>query len=158
MLKNCLMLMLTISIFMMNMTSPISMSSMLLIQTIISCVVARMLTYSSWLPMTMFLVMVSGLMIIFMYITSITSNNKFKLINWKFYILIFILIMLYTPKLINKPLDNLYLKDVFNNEFMKLYLPVNIFFSIFMFIYLIIALIIFINLMNKSSGPLRMKY
>nr|YP_009501993.1 NADH dehydrogenase subunit 6 [Trioza anthrisci]AWU49074.1 NADH dehydrogenase subunit 6 [Trioza anthrisci] len=159
MLKVSLMIMMTISVMMSKLQTPLSMGCLLLIQTILTCIITRFLTMSSWIPLTMFLVMVSGLMIIFTYVTSICSNNKFKLLNFNPTIsIIFISSIIFMFNFYFHNFDNYQLKDMFNNEFIELYTPMNIFSSLFMFIYLLIILIIMINMLYNNKGPLRKKY
>nr|YP_009500763.1 NADH dehydrogenase subunit 6 [Trioza urticae]AWU49112.1 NADH dehydrogenase subunit 6 [Trioza urticae] len=160
MMKIILAFMLTLSTFMMNLTHPLPLGLMILIQTIFICLITRIVTFSSWMPLTMFLVMVGGLMIIFIYVTSVCSNKKFNKKKSKlslFFILISIL-MIYNQSFMINFFDTVQLKDNFNFEFFKLFMPVNLSSSMFIFLYLLIALMIMINLLSKSKGPLRKKY
>nr|YP_010692610.1 NADH dehydrogenase subunit 6 [Tricentrus davidi]WBV77351.1 NADH dehydrogenase subunit 6 [Tricentrus davidi] len=69
----------SIAIMSTMMKSPMSMGITLLLQTIMIIIMMNMNNSSSWVPMITFLTMIGGLMIIFMYMSSITSNEKFKL-------------------------------------------------------------------------------
>nr|YP_009501889.1 NADH dehydrogenase subunit 6 [Arytainilla spartiophila]AWU48854.1 NADH dehydrogenase subunit 6 [Arytainilla spartiophila] len=140
---------------------PVSFSIILLLQTISISYLMRSLTQSSWIPFTVFLVMVGGLMILFLYITSICSNKKpnfiYPSISQTSYILI-TLLFLNNLKNFNSFCENLNNKDLFNMEFIKLFLPTNIFSSNFLFLYLLFMLIIMIEILSASKGPMRKKY
>nr|YP_009501954.1 NADH dehydrogenase subunit 6 [Pariaconus pele]AWU49022.1 NADH dehydrogenase subunit 6 [Pariaconus pele] len=140
--------------------TPLTMGMVIFMQTVIICSLTRMISMSSWLPFTMFLVMASGLMIIFMYVTSICSNKKFSFIKMNMIFLMPILIMfMWLKDIFYFPYkDNLQIKDLFNHEFLKLYTHMNIFSSTFMFMYLLLMLIIMINLLLLNKGPMRKKY
>nr|YP_009501928.1 NADH dehydrogenase subunit 6 [Leptynoptera sulfurea]AWU48970.1 NADH dehydrogenase subunit 6 [Leptynoptera sulfurea] len=159
MFKNTLMLMIFISNLMMFTKNPLYMTLILFIQIILSCFIIRLIIYSSWLSFTIFLIMVSGLMIIFLYITSLCSNNKFTKIS-----LINIIstgpiyIMFNHLKEILMYQDNLNLKNNFMNSFIELYTHFNMKMSILMLFYLLIILLIMINFLNKTKGPMRKKY
>nr|YP_009501876.1 NADH dehydrogenase subunit 6 [Aacanthocnema dobsoni]AWU48801.1 NADH dehydrogenase subunit 6 [Aacanthocnema dobsoni] len=159
-MKICVTLLMTMSIMINSMNTPLSMGLCLLIQTIFTCISMRLLTNSSWMPLTMFLMMVSGLMIIFMYVTSICSNNKFKFLNINKMLLLSMPLMFILNNFNSFPFNNdsMQLSDLFNNEFTKLYSYMNIFSSLFMFMYLLIVLIVIVNLISNIKGPLRKKY
>nr|UAT98575.1 NADH dehydrogenase subunit 6 [Penthicodes caja] len=57
---------------------PISMGSMLMIQTTLMCLNQSNISKSPWYMYIMFLTTVGGLMIMFMYMASIASNEIFK--------------------------------------------------------------------------------
>nr|YP_009251213.1 NADH dehydrogenase subunit 6 [Bactericera cockerelli]ANA07534.1 NADH dehydrogenase subunit 6 [Bactericera cockerelli] len=145
---------------MISLNHPISLGFMILMQTILVCMLTRILTFSAWIPLSMFLVMVGGLMVVFTYVNSICSNSKFSFTSWKMTLFYMITptYIIYTQPLVFNYYDNLQLKDNFNLEFVKLFLTINIYSSMFTFLYLLIALIIMINLIGLTKGPLRKKY
>nr|YP_010271128.1 NADH dehydrogenase subunit 6 [Anchon lineatum]UKB86893.1 NADH dehydrogenase subunit 6 [Anchon lineatum] len=78
-------LMLIMSMLSTLMKMPMSMGITLLIQTLMMISIMNSMNTSSWIPLITFLIMIGGLMIIFMYMSSITSNEKFKLNLKMFY-------------------------------------------------------------------------
>uniref|UniRef100_A0AAU8G8E9 NADH dehydrogenase subunit 6 n=1 Tax=Colposcenia ignota TaxID=3230277 RepID=A0AAU8G8E9_9HEMI len=140
-------------------TYPIPLGFMIMCQTLFTCIFIRAMTSSSWLTMTMFLIMVGGLMIIFLYMTSISSNNMMKEIKKT---KIFFIIILWYPismMFINfNTLESLSLIDSFNKEFLKMFSSTNYQSSMFLFVYLLVALVSFIKIMNLTKGPMRKKY
>nr|UAT98549.1 NADH dehydrogenase subunit 6 [Neoalcathous huangshanana] len=63
----------------MMMKHPLSIGFMLIVQTTMLCINQSMTTKSPWYMYILFLTTVGGLMIMFMYMASIASNEKFKL-------------------------------------------------------------------------------
>nr|YP_009139051.1 NADH dehydrogenase subunit 6 [Cacopsylla coccinea]AKE49766.1 NADH dehydrogenase subunit 6 [Cacopsylla coccinea] len=142
-------------------THPISFGVILLLQTTLLSICTRMLLNSSWIPLTMFLVMIGGLMILFLYITSICSNKKPTFIQPSFYQMTLMFLVWIFLKNFEIPVfmnEFLNVKDFCNMEFIKLYLPLNIFSSNFMFLYLLVMLIIMIEILSLNKGPMRKKY
>nr|YP_009501980.1 NADH dehydrogenase subunit 6 [Russelliana solanicola]AWU49061.1 NADH dehydrogenase subunit 6 [Russelliana solanicola] len=141
---------------------PLPLGFALLTQTILICLTTRVMTSSSWVPLTLFLIMVGGLMVIFMYITSICSNKKFNYLSMLmplWYFSLPLVYLLWTTTIIQFEMnDSMHTKDLFNMEFIKMFMSLNTTSSNFMFIYLLIMLIIMINLMTIKKGPLRKKY
>nr|YP_009500698.1 NADH dehydrogenase subunit 6 [Anoeconeossa unicornuta]AWU48841.1 NADH dehydrogenase subunit 6 [Anoeconeossa unicornuta] len=138
---------------------PLTFGMLILIQSILICVISRMITSSSWIAMTLFLIMVGGLMIIFIYMTSICSNEIFHKTK-KIHLQVFSILPLGFASMKTNNTFNDYLinMDIFNKEFFKFFLPLNIQSSIFSFIYLIFVLLIVVSLMEINKGPLRKKY
>nr|YP_009502290.1 NADH dehydrogenase subunit 6 [Heteropsylla sp. DMP-2018]AWU48932.1 NADH dehydrogenase subunit 6 [Heteropsylla sp. DMP-2018] len=160
-LKMYLMISFFNSLFLFYSLNPILMGATLLNQTIMICLISRMMMNSSWIPSTIFLVMVGGLMIIFIYMTSISSNKKLTLLKLnKFYkitpLMIFLLFMFNNKSIKFK--ESFQLMDEFNLEFTNLFLPMNIITSNFMFIYLLVMLIIMTEILSSTKGPMRKKY
>nr|YP_010170678.1 NADH dehydrogenase subunit 6 [Pyrops candelaria]ACH42497.1 NADH dehydrogenase subunit 6 [Pyrops candelaria]QRZ60685.1 NADH dehydrogenase subunit 6 [Pyrops candelaria] len=61
------------------MKHPLSMGFMLMVQTTMLCLNQSTISKTPWYMYVMFLTTVGGLMIMFMYMASIASNEKFKL-------------------------------------------------------------------------------
>nr|YP_010580863.1 NADH dehydrogenase subunit 6 [Pyrops clavatus]UAT98601.1 NADH dehydrogenase subunit 6 [Pyrops clavatus]UZT27048.1 NADH dehydrogenase subunit 6 [Pyrops clavatus] len=70
---------LTNTITSMMMKHPLSMGSMLIIQTALMCINQSTTSKSPWYMYILFLTTIGGLMVMFMYMASIASNEKFKL-------------------------------------------------------------------------------
>nr|YP_009573031.1 NADH dehydrogenase subunit 6 [Podagricomela nigricollis]QBF44008.1 NADH dehydrogenase subunit 6 [Podagricomela nigricollis] len=161
-------LMIMCSIFIIFMKHPLTYGLILLIQTIFTTMITGLLSYNYWYSYILFLIMIGGMLILFIYMTSIASNEKFKFNN-KLLFLMFIMLLMF---LILMLLDNFYFNyfssmsdiSLFNNmknlnNSMNKYLnyPNNmIIFS--MIIYLLITLIAIVKITNFSYGPLRQKF
>nr|YP_009500685.1 NADH dehydrogenase subunit 6 [Allocarsidara bakeri]AWU48828.1 NADH dehydrogenase subunit 6 [Allocarsidara bakeri] len=157
-------LMLTMLTFMSSIMAytqhPFSLSFMLLIQTVIISLTTRLMYESSWIPLTLMLIMMGGIMIIFMYFTSICSNQQFSKQNFLynlFYTMLWLPLILSQYTYLFKS-DSLSISNFNFKEYYKIFMPLNSYCSIFMFCYLILALLVMINLLNFNTGPLRKKY
>nr|ALO77173.1 NADH deshydrogenase subunit 6 [Phloiophilus edwardsi] len=146
-------------------THPMSMGFMLLMQTFSLALIIGFMNLNFWYSYILFIVMVGGMMVVFIYMTSIASNEKFKFSNKLF----LMFIMLISISLISKDLFILWTNysnmEIFNwnnnmsfNVSMSKYMsyPNNSMFYLTM-LYLLIALIIVVKIANINYGPLQMK-
>nr|SPP23469.1 NADH dehydrogenase subunit 6 [Atrophaneura dixoni] len=165
-------LMILLSFIMFFINHPISMGFLILIQTLLTCIILGLINYTYWFSYILFLVFMGGLLVLFIYVSSIASNEMF---NFNFYmknsIMYFFFIILFFSILFMNNLNwlnfyfnidmnnffNLYF--FFNNEnkinISKLYNSQIYFLMIMMIIYLFIALIAMVKITNIFYGPLR---
>nr|YP_010167004.1 NADH dehydrogenase subunit 6 [Arctia plantaginis]QRW36446.1 NADH dehydrogenase subunit 6 [Arctia plantaginis] len=160
------------SFFMMFLNNPLSMGLMILMQTLMICLISGMLIKTYWFSYILFLIFMGGLLVLFIYVSSIASNELFKTsFNFKiiFSVFFFILIMLqmfYFNNLFwlnfsfNSDMNNLFLFDFFiNNEnkmnLSKLYNNQTFMIMLMLVIYLFITLIAVVKITNIFYGPLR---
>nr|UXW88388.1 NADH dehydrogenase subunit 6 [Coccinella septempunctata] len=141
---------------------PLSLGFNILIHTILTSILMGMLSTNFWFSYILMLIMIGGLLVLFIYMTSIASNEKFKF-NYKlliFMIMIFTLIliyfMFYNKFLFNMNLSNeLINMNNFNlnlNKFITF--PNSNIFIIIMF-YLLVAMIAIVKISKTNFGPLR---
>nr|YP_010235792.1 NADH dehydrogenase subunit 6 [Bambusicaliscelis flavus]QTD82410.1 NADH dehydrogenase subunit 6 [Bambusicaliscelis flavus] len=148
------------------MKHPVSMGSLLMTQTILICMISSMKFYSPWYSYILFITIIGGMMVMFMYMSSIASNEKFKMISMKKIMLI--MIMFITFMIINKfkhtmNLEKLNENKLFLMEFeeMKstskfLYLnKMNL--TVMMMITLLITMTAITNIASSHEGPLKLK-
>nr|QVM79267.1 NADH dehydrogenase subunit 6 [Vesperus sanzi] len=148
-------------------THPLSLGLILLIQTILISLLTGMMNYNYWFSYILFLIFVGGILILFIYMTSIASNEKFKF-SYKLSILLFFSILLLIPIYFTDPyLLNMNLKNYeLMNQNMNLWnLSMNNYFNWpkIMILYLIITfllltLIMAVKVTNINYGPLRQKF
>nr|YP_010728486.1 NADH dehydrogenase subunit 6 [Stictochironomus rosenschoeldi]WEF49727.1 NADH dehydrogenase subunit 6 [Stictochironomus rosenschoeldi] len=176
MMQNLLMFTLILmSLIFSFMTHPLSMGLILMIQTMLIVILSGLLTKTFWFSYSLFLIFLGGMLILFMYMTSIASNEEFKFkINLKYlslmisyFMLIILFILLLNEKLLffNKimNLDSssiLFLKTmILDNNFMlnKMYnFPMNMI-TILLVNYLFLTLIAVVKITNIFEGPMRKK-
>nr|YP_010378550.1 NADH dehydrogenase subunit 6 [Hestinalis nama]QYC94746.1 NADH dehydrogenase subunit 6 [Hestinalis nama]WGL40185.1 NADH dehydrogenase subunit 6 [Hestinalis nama] len=165
------MMLIFISIFMFFLNHPFSMGLMILIQTLMMCLLSSMLINTYWFSYILFLIFLGGLLILFIYVSSIASNELFKIsIFNKFFFYIFFLILLSSIMMKNNlSWMNFFFNDeminffklfmFFNNEFntnlSKLYNEQTYLLTTIMIIYLFITLIAVVKITNIFFGPLR---
>nr|YP_009974404.1 NADH dehydrogenase subunit 6 [Chanohirata hamata]QNJ33334.1 NADH dehydrogenase subunit 6 [Chanohirata hamata] len=140
------------------MKTPMSMGIMLMIQTFLSTIIIAKSMSSSWMPMIMFLMLIGGLLILFMYMSSIASNEKFK-ISMKMFLPSILIVMLSEDMLLEKINQNSNM-NMYNMEmlslnmiFMKKYLII----TLLIFLMLLLTMVSVIYIMKIHKGPLRSK-
>nr|QRV62520.1 NADH dehydrogenase subunit 6 [Hydroporus puberulus] len=156
------------------MNHPMSMGLILMIQTILIILITGMYSYSFWFSYILFLIMIGGMLILFMYMTSLASNEKFK-ISKNIYIMFILMIMFimmilffndfmimeYFQKTSNmmELLNKLMMHKNENlNSLYMLYNKPNFLINILMINYLLITLIAIVKITKSNSGPLRQKF
>nr|YP_008081162.1 NADH dehydrogenase subunit 6 [Amata formosae]AGH27317.1 NADH dehydrogenase subunit 6 [Amata formosae] len=165
-----------ISIFMMFLNNPLSMGLMILLQTLMICLISGMLIKTYWFSYILFLTFMGGLLVLFIYVSSIASNELFKpsYPNTKMiFLMIFILLLLVQFMLMNNlfwlnfsfnsEMNNFFSFDMFiNNEnkinLSKLYNNQTFMIMIMLVIYLFITLIMAVKITNIFYGPLRSNF
>nr|YP_009441640.1 NADH dehydrogenase subunit 6 [Incoltorrida madagassica]AOY39146.1 NADH dehydrogenase subunit 6 [Incoltorrida madagassica] len=164
-----MLMMMMISIMFLFMNHPLSMGFTLLMQTLMISLMLGFYSYSYWFSYMLFLIMIGGMMILFMYMTSLASNEKFFISNKMIFIMItmmiffvFLMLIYYNTNL--SPMYKIFELNIFNNyifmnnEYLminKIYNYPNQFITIFIFNYLFLTLIACIKIININKGPLR---
>nr|YP_010728421.1 NADH dehydrogenase subunit 6 [Stictochironomus akizukii]WEF49649.1 NADH dehydrogenase subunit 6 [Stictochironomus akizukii] len=157
------------------MTHPLSMGLTLMIQTLLIVILSGLLSKTFWFSYSLFLIFLGGMLILFMYMTSIASNEEFKFkINMKMTILmimyftmtIMFLYLLNDKLLFFNKISNLETSEIFfyktliieNNLMLnKMYnFPMNMI-TIMLVNYLFLTLIAVVKITNIFEGPLRTK-
>nr|WEF49636.1 NADH dehydrogenase subunit 6 [Polypedilum sp.] len=176
MLQNMIFILLIFSsLLFFSMKHPLSMGLMLMIQTILIVIFSGLITKTFWFSYSLFLIFLGGMLILFMYMTSIASNEKFKFqINFSMTIfyatfVIFIIILsfyfnqkfLFFNKINNLDNDSTFIMKtiILDNNYMlnKMYnFPMNLI-TILLINYLFLTLIATVKITNVFEGPLRSK-
>nr|YP_010329782.1 NADH dehydrogenase subunit 6 [Actebia praecox]UNP54518.1 NADH dehydrogenase subunit 6 [Actebia praecox] len=161
-----------ISFFMLFLNNPLSMGLMILIQTLLTCLLSGMMIKTYWFSYILFLTFLGGLLVLFIYVSSIASNEMFKpMINLKkicFYSLIMIVMIQYMYMnniswmnlSTNSDMNNFNEMILFfNNEnkinLSKLYNNQTFLIMMMLVIYLFITLIAVVKITNIFYGPIR---
>nr|QWB85726.1 NADH dehydrogenase subunit 6 [Stenodryas sp. N127] len=145
---------------------PLSFGLILLIQTVLISIMTGMMNYTFWFSYILFLIMVGGMLILFIYMTSVASNEKFKL-SYSFLLLSMFFLFIemialfadkffYNMNLINKEL----IKEQMENSLSMskfLNFPMNLIMFL-VIVYLLIVLIMVVKITNIKYGPLRQKF
>lgn len=152
------------------------MGLIILIQTLLTCIISRIIIKTYWFSYILFLTFLGGLLVLFIYVRRIASNEIFKT---SFFINIYLIINICIILLISILLiNNLTWINLSNNR-----LEINNFFNIFLFfnnenkinlsklynnqtfliiiiliIYLFITLIAVVKITNIFYGPLRSSF
>nr|YP_010166631.1 NADH dehydrogenase subunit 6 [Hydroporus signatus]QRV62722.1 NADH dehydrogenase subunit 6 [Hydroporus signatus] len=165
---------LMLSLIFLFMNHPMSMGMILMIQTILIVLITGMYSFSFWFSYILFLIMIGGMLILFMYMTSLASNEKFmyskNIILLIFIVIMFTMIMYMTNDfmIINYIQKNSNIFESLNNCSMQnnenlnslymLYNSPNYLINILMINYLLITLIAVVKITKSNTGPLRQKF
>nr|WMQ77869.1 NADH dehydrogenase subunit 6 [Rhagastis castor] len=165
------MLILLISMMMYFMSHPLSMGMLILIQTLMMCLLLGMLIKTYWFSYILFLTFLGGLLVLFIYVSSIASNEMFLLSNnMKMMFIIMLLLMMMIQFMFmknlnwmnlinNSEMNNFFNFMFFNNEnkinLNKLYNNNSSMLMLLLIIYLFITLIAIVKITNIFFGPLR---
>nr|YP_006460279.1 NADH dehydrogenase subunit 6 [Papilio machaon]ADI75262.1 NADH dehydrogenase subunit 6 [Parnassius bremeri]ADI75340.1 NADH dehydrogenase subunit 6 [Papilio machaon] len=160
------------SIIMLFLNHPLSMGLMILIQTLVICLLSGMLINSYWFSYILFLVFLGGLLVLFIYVSSVASNElfnmNFSLKNIMFFLLIMSLFLSFNYMNNLNWLNfsfNYEMKNMmnffifFNNEnkinLSKLYNNQNYMLMMMLITYLFITLVAIVKITNIFYGPIR---
>ncbi|TQS31301.1 NADH dehydrogenase subunit 6 (mitochondrion) [Mamestra configurata] len=168
-------LLIMLSFFMLFLNNPLSMGLMILIQTLLTCLLLGMLIKTYWFSYILFLTFLGGLLVLFIYVSSIASNEMFKFkINLKKSLLISLILMMliqimYTYNIswmnlsLNSDMDNfsnlmLFLNNENKINLSKLYNNQTFLIMMMLVIYLFITLIAVVKITNIFYGPIRSSF
>nr|WCQ71423.1 NADH dehydrogenase subunit 6 [Hodotermopsis sjostedti] len=150
-----------LSVLFTQMKHPLAMGSMLMLQTMMVCMISGSLHQSFWFSYILFLIFVGGMLVLFIYVTSLASNEMFSLSTKMIMITLMIMTLLMTTKSTIMPGN----KETIKHEFMmtnetnllleKLYNQPTGSMTILLASYLLLTLIVIVKITNISKGPLR---
>nr|UFZ13434.1 NADH dehydrogenase subunit 6 [Protochauliodes humeralis] len=146
---------------------PLAMGLILLIQTIMISMISGMIMKTYWFSYILFLIMLGGMLVLFIYMTSLASNEKFQfsMINLVLnFIIIMMMIIIYLmnmnifPEILNSEMNLWNFINLIPENKLDLLKPYNfpMMNLIFMLVnYLFLTLIISVKITNINYGPLR---
>lgn len=149
---------------------PLAIGIILVIQTLVISIIIGLISKTFWFSYILFLTFLGGILILFIYITSLASNElfffsiKYFFIITRITIIIALIIFIFDKNFIYFYLENIEIKSI-NNIFIyinenvlilrKLYnFPINLI-TIILINYLFLTLIISVKITNLYKGPLR---
>nr|WKU84051.1 NADH dehydrogenase subunit 6 [Ocyptamus priscilla] len=163
-------LILLMAFLFLQMNHPLSMGIMLLIQTLMICCISGLMTKSFWFSYILFLIFVGGMLVLFIYVTSLASNEMFTFSMKSMMILLTSLLIMsimifFTDKMniMFNSMNNEMNPISFLNSYImentlnlnKLYnFPTNII-TILLINYLLITLIATVKITKLFYGPIR---
>nr|WDE73811.1 NADH dehydrogenase subunit 6 [Stenopelmatus sp.] len=152
---------------------PLAMTLLILIQTMLICLITGMISQSFWFSYILFLVFLGGMLVLFIYITALASNEMFN-IPTKFLLITALILSMFimTSMFIDKSFTSIMLTNsdtttVINNmnlldnestlSLTKLYNKPTDFITLMLVMYLFLTLIAIVTITNIFQGPLRQK-
>nr|YP_011010183.1 NADH dehydrogenase subunit 6 [Halobates melleus]WPW46707.1 NADH dehydrogenase subunit 6 [Halobates melleus] len=160
-MKMIFMMMITMSTMMMILNHPLSMGFNLILITFLSSMVMSIWMKYTWYSYILVLVMLGGMLVLFMYMASIASNEIMKF-SLKTTILMLIIMIMTTILLKEEMLSYNYITiqtmdGQQNMSMMKLFNMKSSIITIMMALYLLMTMIYVIFITNTFEGPMRKK-
>nr|YP_009350725.1 NADH dehydrogenase subunit 6 [Silvestritermes heyeri]AQP27651.1 NADH dehydrogenase subunit 6 [Silvestritermes heyeri]AQP29283.1 NADH dehydrogenase subunit 6 [Silvestritermes heyeri] len=143
-----------------QMKHPMAVGLMLLMQTIMVCLISGTMYSSFWFSYILFMIMIGGMLVLFMYMTSLASNEMFSPSNKMLaMMLMFTPILLYMmPTVTNNKEMNIH-ENMMENEITTtttvMYNQMMGTMTTLLVLYMLLTLIVVVNIINVSKGPLR---
>nr|WNL53962.1 NADH dehydrogenase subunit 6 [Trinervitermes gratiosus] len=143
-----------------QMKHPMAMGLMLLMQTIMICLISGTMYSSFWFSYILFMIMIGGMLVLFMYMTSLASNEMFSPSNKMLMIssITLPILMYLMPTLTNNKEMNEYntmMENEITNTTTVMYNQMMGTMTTMLVIYMLLTLIVVVNIINVSKGPLR---
>nr|AXS66548.1 NADH dehydrogenase subunit 6 [Bostrichoidea sp. 6 KM-2017] len=137
--------------------SPLMMMMILIMMTILTSITSGSMNVSFWYSYMLFLIIVGGMLIVFIYMTSVASNEK-VLINMKPMLMTILPLLMIESSTHNNFHNSTMTNKNLEFSIMKyLNLPLMILMFMLM-VFLIITLIATVKITKVDNGPLRQKY
>nr|AFI23562.1 NADH dehydrogenase subunit 6 [Stephanitis mendica] len=155
MMKTLIMMIIITSTLFLNLMTPLSMVITLIIQTLLISIISSIMISSFWYSYMLILVMISGLLILFMYMASIASNEKFYMSNKL--ILYMMLMGLYLKYTMPKTIHEMKISTMINQEITmsKLFNYKFITPTMMMMLLLFMMMVTISFLVSSNEGPMR---
>nr|UJG45264.1 NADH dehydrogenase subunit 6 [Leuctra hippopus] len=161
----------SLSVIFTQMNHPLAMGLMLLAQTLMVCLLTGMMTKSFWFSYILFLVFIGGLLVLFIYVTSLASNEMFTMSASSLIMITSImtfttlLLLILDPTLFTitlSPSDTSLSISMLTPEstllsLSKLYNQPTDFITAMLILYLFLTLIAVVKITSIFQGPLRQK-
>nr|URX53691.1 NADH dehydrogenase subunit 6 [Bifiditermes nr. madagascariensis] len=144
-----------------QMMHPLAMGMMLLMQTVMMCLISGLMHQSFWFQYILFMVFVGGMLVLFIYVASLASNEMFSLSTVMIMMSAISLMALMTTSdwtTMNSK-ETTTFNTITENEITtvteEMYNLPSGNLTILMALYLLMTLIVVVKITNISKGPLR---
>lgn len=135
-----------------------------MLQTIIISIISGLLNKDFWFSYILFLIIIGGILVLFIYITRVASNEKFKfskkLIILNLILILISLVLIFTDNYFS--ILNLFRKEIITQDYLSINLSISkyinmprILIIIILIIYLLLTLIMVVKITYSKYGPLR---
>nr|YP_009351193.1 NADH dehydrogenase subunit 6 [Atlantitermes snyderi]AQP28823.1 NADH dehydrogenase subunit 6 [Atlantitermes snyderi] len=143
-----------------QMKHPMAMGLMLLMQTIMVCLISGTMYSSFWFSYILFMIMIGGMLVLFMYMTSLASNEMFSPSN-KMLMMSSItlpILIYFMPTVTNSKemsMHNTMMENEITTTTTVMYNQMMGTMTTLLVMYMLLTLIVVVNIINVSKGPLR---
>nr|APX40340.1 NADH dehydrogenase subunit 6 [Clytra quadripunctata] len=150
------------------MNHPLTSGLILLIQTVLIALISGSMNFNFWFSYIVFLIMIGGMLVLFIYMTSVASNEKFKFSSTMTFIILATIIvslatLLIDPAINITPLQVMETSSMGSkknpDQLLSKYLnyPHSMIYTL-MVMYLLITLIAIVKITIKAKGTLRQSF
>nr|AGJ50512.1 NADH dehydrogenase subunit 6 [Austinograea alayseae] len=149
-----------------RLSHPLSMGLTLLLQTVMISLSVGISTYSFWFSYILFMIFLGGMLVLFIYVASLASNEFFIFSSSMFalYFIVFLVLTLVSikldPILISTssclPSSSLASQISTTTITSWIYSSTSMNFTLFIVLYLLLTLIVVVKITNLFKGPLRL--
>nr|YP_010046605.1 NADH dehydrogenase subunit 6 [Culex fergusoni]QPJ78484.1 NADH dehydrogenase subunit 6 [Culex fergusoni] len=158
------------SFIFLQMKHPLAMGLMLLIQTFLTCLMTGIYVKTFWFSYILFLIFMGGMLVLFIYVTSLSSNEMFSM---SFKLMILSMMFIFFTMIISYIFDNSMMENfIKNNDSISMFNLNNLFHENFLSLnkmynfptnlitlllinYLFLTLLVTVKITKKNYGPLR---
>nr|BAJ24475.1 NADH dehydrogenase subunit 6 [Orestes mouhotii] len=159
-MKLMIMINMTLNILFLIMKHPLSLGTTIIMQTTIISMMTGMMYKSFWFSYILFLMFIGGMMVLFIYMTSLMPNMMFKLPTKNLIIMTSLIIMMTT--IINKKYNimnnDMNMTEMNTTMLTKMFSAPTNNNTILLAMYLFFTMITVFTITESNNGPLRMKY
>nr|YP_010952719.1 NADH dehydrogenase subunit 6 [Trapezia guttata]WMQ53139.1 NADH dehydrogenase subunit 6 [Trapezia guttata] len=146
---------------------PLALGLTLLLQTILISIITGTSTYSFWFSYILFLIFLGGMLVLFIYVASLASNETFffsfkSLIFYTFFFFLLTFITFFIDPLTSPYSSSLPSTSIFSNLSTPFFISwiynynfMN--FTLFIILYLLLTLIVVVKITNFTKSPLRLQ-
>lgn len=143
---------------------PLAIGIVLLIQTVLTALITGLIIPTYWFSYILFLVFLGGMLVLFIYVTSLASNEIFRISLTNSLIIILSVILPLTLItwdyfVTNYTLRTLSIADTrslyLSSTLEKIYSYPTAIFTLTLILYLLLTLVIIVNITRIHAGPLR---
>nr|YP_009630635.1 NADH dehydrogenase subunit 6 [Etisus anaglyptus]QBR55193.1 NADH dehydrogenase subunit 6 [Etisus anaglyptus] len=157
---------LTLSFLFTRLSHPLSLGMTLLLQTVFMSLTVGFSSYSFWFSYILFMIFLGGMLVLFIYVASLASNEIFSFSLMTFFIYTAIImttsfLFLFLDPLVSPSLTSLPVSS-FDNHLSTpmivswIYNSPSMSFTLFIIMYLLLTLIVVVKIINLFKGPLRL--
>nr|WGO58078.1 NADH dehydrogenase subunit 6 [Rhabdoblatta omei] len=151
-----------LSIIFTQMNHPLAMGLILLIQTTLISIITGMSTQSFWFSYVLFLIFLGGMLVLFIYVTSLASNEMFSMSTKLIILSVIMLPMLFlmynthsSSIMSQETMNFMIINNYTSLPLIKLYNNPTSIITIMLATYLFLTLIAVVKIINIFKGPLR---
>nr|AEV56619.1 NADH dehydrogenase subunit 6 [Kokeshia sp. NKU02] len=155
-----ILMMMTMSMLFMSVNHPLSMSFILIIQMLLAVMITGMIMKSFWYAYIAFMMILGGVLILFIYMASVASNEKVILMkNYLLFMLPNMLMITPYKILIEFKHNNMYKINQCEQmiSLSKMFTPPTMMLTILMILMLLLTMLSVSYMINVFEGPMQMK-